>query len=190
MENRTITNRIVIHHTVSSPSTTMEQVEQWHKSQGFACIGYHKFIEMDGTVKTGRPDWAVGAHAIGANNDSIGICLAGNFEEAPPTSFQMKALADTIKDIRRVYGNIPYIGHKDVDPINHPTACPGKLFPWEDLKQRLEVNTVAEEDWKKNIMSSAQAKGLVEGGKHKPDEPASKWFVLQIALAVLKLLGK
>lgn len=86
MENRTITNRIVIHHTVSPASTTMEQVDQWHKNQGFACIGYHKFIEMDGTVKTGRPDWAVGAHAIGANNDSIGICLAGNFEEAPPTS--------------------------------------------------------------------------------------------------------
>lgn len=143
LKNRNYTKRIVIHHSASPPDTTMEQVDQWHRNRGFTKIGYHYFLESDGTVKIGRPDWAVGAHAIGANFDSLGICLAGNFEEAPPTQAQMKALAELIKDdIRKAYGNIPYIGHKDVDPKGHPTACPGKLFPWEELEKLLGYKEV------------------------------------------------
>lgn len=182
MDTRTVTNRIVIHHSASPATTTMEQVDQWHKNQGFSMIGYHFFIESTGMIREGRAIWAVGAHAIGANNDSVGICLAGNFEEAPPTHEQIKALAATIKDIRRLYGEIPYIGHFQVDPANHPTACPGALFPWDDLaKEFEEVKPMAAEDWKVQIMQDAKAAGLITG-EHDPDEPAPKWFVLAVAL--------
>jgi len=120
----------------------MEQVNEWHKNLGWGMIGYHYFIEYDGTVKDGRPDWAVGAHAIGANYDALGICLAGNFEEALPSREQIVSLAATIEDIRRAYGNIPYIGHNEVDPVNYPTACPGALFPWNELNQLLRREAV------------------------------------------------
>lgn len=44
--------------------------------------------------------------------------------------------------------------------------------------------------WKTDIMNEAVKLGLIESGAHKPDEPAQKWFVLKVALTVLKKLGK
>jgi len=167
----------------------MEQVDSWHKNKGWTMIGYHYFIEADGKTKIGRPDWAVGAHAIGANFDSLGICLAGNFETAPPTQAQMTALAGLIKDIRKAYGNIPVIGHFQVDPKKHPTACPGKLFPWGDMKESAEAEPVSEWGAKKqSIVLEAKNKELITG-EHNPDDPAPKWFVLQVALNVMKKSG-
>jgi len=119
----------------------------------------------------------------------MGICLAGNFEQAPPTEEQITALAATIKSIRKLYGDIPYEGHKDVDPKEHPTACPGRLFPWDELKKELTEEAVPMDNWKNVIILDAKAKGLISG-EHNPDDPAGKWFVLQVALNVLKKLGK
>jgi len=189
MDTRTVTNRIVIHHSASPANTTMEQVDQWHRNQGFSMIGYHYFIEADGTAREGRAVWAVGAHAIGANNDSVGICLAGNFEEAPPTPAQIVSLAATIRDVRRLYGNIPYMGHKDVDPENHPTACPGALFPWDDLAKEFEEAEPVAENWEVQIMQDAKTAGLISG-EHNPDDPSPKWFVLAVALKLLELMKK
>ena len=133
MQNRLLTNKIVIHHSASPVSTTMEQVDGWHRNQGFSMIGYHYFIEADGEVRIGRPDWAIGAHALSANKDGLGICLAGNFEEAPPLPIQIISLVSLIKEIRMAYGDIPVVRHSDVDP----TACPGALFPYELVLERL-----------------------------------------------------
>lgn len=165
LRNRDKTERIIIHHAASSPDATMEQEDAYHRSLGWACLGYHYFIEQDGKVKIGRPDWAVGAHAINANYDSLGVCLAGNFEITPPTSSQMDALAGLILDIRRVYGNIPYQGHNTVDPVNHPTACPGALFPWDDLAKRLEVNPV-EITTVADALRVLQAKGIINSPEY------------------------
>ena len=46
----------------------------------------------------------------------------------------MIALAKLIKELRSRYGDLTVIGHRDV----MATACPGKNFPWADLKRRLE----------------------------------------------------
>lgn len=141
---RNKTERIIVHHSAGSPNTTREQIDEQHKKQGFGMIGYHYVIEKDGTTQIGRPDWAVGAHALGANYDSIGICLPGNFQGTLPTEAQIKSLAALIKQIRNLYGEIPYQGHNAVDPVNHPTACPGKMFPWAELKRRLEEETLSD----------------------------------------------
>jgi len=165
MDTRTTTKRIVVHHSASPANTTRDQVDQWHRNRGFTMIGYHKLIEQNGAVKEGRPEWSVGAHAIGANGDSIGICLAGNFEEAPPTESQIVALVSTIKDIRNKYGNIPIIGHSKVDPVNHPTACPGALFPWDDLRQRLE-GKVLEVKTVKEAVAVLRAQGAINSPEY------------------------
>jgi hypothetical protein len=78
-----------------------------------------------------------GAHAPVANADGIGIALAGDFTSARPAPEQMQSLAWLIGDIRRRYGNIPVIGHKDVDV----TACPGSMFPWAELEGLLETGS-------------------------------------------------
>ena len=129
----------MIHHSASSPQTTVDDIHRWHQARGWSGIGYHYYIAGDGTVWQGRPEWTQGAHAYQdasheANTDGIGICLGGNFETGPgPTEAQLQALAELILDIRTRYSNIPVIGHRDVQA----TACPGKLFPWADLTARI-----------------------------------------------------
>lgn len=132
------TRRIVIHHSVSSPATSVDEIHRWHLARGWSGIGYHYYIDGSGGVWQGRPEWTQGAHAYQdaqheANTDGIGICLGGNFEQASPAKAQVQSLAELILDIRTRYKDIPVIGHKDVQA----TACPGKLFPWADLTARL-----------------------------------------------------
>ncbi len=76
-----------------------------------------------------------GAHAgIGAyNQQGIGVCLVGNFDKRPPTSAQLASLKRLVATLTAEYG-IPVkqvVRHGDVKA----TACPGKLFPMQELMQ-------------------------------------------------------
>lgn len=97
---------LIIHHTGGTDTNpkedtshhTFEIVNEWHKklwnfksSLGFY-IGYHYFIDKNGKVTQGRADTDEGAHTIGKNNSSLGICLAGNFDVTTPTQAQITAL--------------------------------------------------------------------------------------------------
>lgn len=60
----------------------------------------------------------------------------------------------------------------------------------EGIKNYLGIeddNSVA--DWKQNIIYEAKEAGIISGD-HNPDDTAAKWFVLGIALAVLKKVLK
>lgn len=56
-------------------------IDRWHRHRGFAGIGYHYVITLDGTVETGRPYTAVGAHAIGWNTRAVGVCYIGGLND-------------------------------------------------------------------------------------------------------------
>lgn len=56
------------------------EIDGWHRERGWSGIGYHYVIKRDGELETGRPLDKVGAHAVGANGDSIGVCLMGTRE--------------------------------------------------------------------------------------------------------------
>jgi len=104
-------------------------VHSWHLANGWSDIGDHYLIRMDGSVERGRPEDAVGAHAKRHNDDSIGVCLAGNIDLKPPTVAQMVKLVEIIWDIRSRYGELSLLKHSDVGS----TACPGRLFSWDWL---------------------------------------------------------
>jgi len=179
------TKRIVIHHSASDLKTTIEDIHRWHLEKNWAGIGYHYVIYPDGTIYRGRPEWARGAHAWQdekheANTNGLGICLIGNFEIGKPTEEQINSLVWLIHDIWNRYPGIQVIGHKDV----MPTACPGKNFPWEELKERLEGKEMAEQ-WKLDIIENAKKEGIITSD-HEPDAPATKWFVLAVVLNLLK----
>lgn len=180
--NRTLTKRIVIHHSAST-DVSAATIHQWHLSKGWSGIGYHYVIRSSGSIERGRPEWARGAHAPPANDDSIGICLAGNFDTSVPATAQMDALELLIKDIRKRYQSaLPVLGHKDL----MSTACPGSQFPWIDLETRLkEADSV--ESWKTDIINNAKKQGLITSD-HNPDDTATKWFVLAVALNLLKII--
>ena len=70
----------IILHCASTPEGkdfTVQDIDKWHKQRGFKKIGYHYVIYRDGTIKKGRLDNEIGAHCLGHNKDSIGICYIG-----------------------------------------------------------------------------------------------------------------
>ncbi len=142
MKQRNKTNRFIIHHSASAevPAST---IHQWHLNQGWSGIGYHFVIRQNGDIERGRAENLIGAHAGEKGNpDSIGIVLTGNFETGKPTTAQMESLVWLLKDyLFPKYGVKPVIGHKDV----MATACPGKNFPWDELRKRLEDDEMAVE---------------------------------------------
>lgn len=72
-------NKIIIHcsDTPYGKDFSASDIDGWHRERGFSCIGYHYVIRLDGTVEIGRPLTSIGAHCIGHNFDSIGICYIG-----------------------------------------------------------------------------------------------------------------
>ncbi|MGG7178167.1 peptidoglycan recognition protein family protein [Clostridium paraputrificum] len=123
---------LVYHHTASSEDTP-EGINKTHIDNGWGGIGYHYYIRKDGSIYKGRPEGAVGAHAIGRNRDSIGICLEGNFEKTKPTEEQLNSIVKLSVDMIIKYNIGSSIGHKDV----YETLCPGKKFPMDDIKNRV-----------------------------------------------------
>ena len=101
-------------------------------------IGYHIGIERvydDYEVLMGRMFNRGGAHAVGYNDKSIGICCVGNYDLMPPPEPLLERLTVVCKFLMPLY-NIPIEkikGHRDVAN----KTCPGKLFDLDKFKERL-----------------------------------------------------
>jgi len=117
--------QIIIHASYSPTHLDIgaDTIRQWHLERGFDDIGYHYVIRRDGTVEKGRPLEYIGAHCLGQNSDSIGICLVGGWEEKfDYTQFQMRALDDLVSSLLDTYGTIKKIaGHNE---YTRKKACP------------------------------------------------------------------
>lgn len=122
---RSKTRYIILHH--SAGSTDVKSVHNQHKRQGYIGIGYHYFIDDDGNIYSGRADNTVGAHCIGYNNESIGICFNGNFEIKKTDDKQIKAGLWLVSYLKDKYFGLKIIRHSDA----YKTLCPGKYFPFE-----------------------------------------------------------
>ncbi len=76
-------NRDVIVHCSATPyerEYDAVDIHGWHLDQGWAGIGYHFVILVDGTIQYGRDMACEGAHASGYN-DRVGICLIGGTDD-------------------------------------------------------------------------------------------------------------
>jgi len=118
---------IVVHHSASAQTTTLEDIRSWHIARCFSDIGYHFVIEHDGRVRHGRPVSQMGAHAKGANRGSLGVCVVGdNTSPLKAWNEQQKlSLARLVDALRLVY-DIPLElvkGHREVGTTK--TECPG-----------------------------------------------------------------
>lgn len=117
--------KIIIHHTAGSRWEDIEQIHQGHLMQGWAGVGYHYLIKYDGSVEKGRPNGAVGAHCQGQNAASLGVAVAGNCEEVPPSEAQKESLIELIQILRDAYPEIREVkGHN----FYSATACPGRYL--------------------------------------------------------------
>jgi len=125
--------RIIIHHSGTDTGDVHTFRNHHVNVNGWNDVGYHYVITREGALQKGRAENVVGAHTLGHNQDTIGICLVGNFNNYTPNDQQINTLIKIIKDIRSRYGDIPVGYHRDFGS----TSCPGNLFPVDLINQRL-----------------------------------------------------
>lgn len=107
------------HHTAAD-------IDRWHRARGFKCIGYHYVVQLDGTVEKGRPEGRMGAHCLGHNRGTIGVCYIGGLEtdgHTPAdtrTPQQRQALTALVTTLRTRYPGMKVWGHRDFAA----KACP------------------------------------------------------------------
>lgn len=147
-------NEIIVHCSATKPDwflhkTAMEkrnEIERWHvEDNKWAGIGYHFLIDRDGTVVKGRDldgdgdvFEEIGAHTLGHNKETIGVCLIGGFgssEFDDPhkhfTGVQLTALRNLIDSIEDELGDLKLSGHNEYAA----KACPGfQVRRWYEAK--------------------------------------------------------
>lgn len=116
---RTI-NKLIVHCTATKAgqAVTVEEIRRWHLQRGFADIGYHFVVYVDGSVHAGRPVDKAGAHTSGYNTNSIGICYVGGLDSAGKpadtrTAAQKRALRELLRDLKGVYPKATIHGHRE-----------------------------------------------------------------------------
>jgi N-acetylmuramoyl-L-alanine amidase len=113
-----------------------------HMQNGLA---YH-FVIGNGT-STGDGEIEVGdrwrrqingghVHSDYLNNIALGICLVGDFNRDQPTGRQLEACEELINYLRKRCGKIDahyavVRPHRDVNPPQWATDCPGDAFPYQ-----------------------------------------------------------
>lgn len=119
---------IIVHCTATPEgrAVSVADVDRWHRERGFASIGYHYLVYLDGTVHAGRPVERIGAHCKGHNSASVGVCYVGGLASdcATPkdtrTAAQKTALSRLITKLKSEYPGAKVYGHRDFAA----KACP------------------------------------------------------------------
>jgi len=152
LEPPTYTNvtHLIIHHSAGSNTSNnwkgiVASIFDFHVyTNGWQDIGYNWLIDPTGVLYEGRGggENIRGAHMCGYNNNTMGVCLLGNYESTEPTDEIMTTLrsllaykackesisADGSSNILSHTGHMHHIsGHKEGCSPNY-TECPGKFL--------------------------------------------------------------
>jgi len=124
---------IILHHSLTKdgPTVNWQAIRRYHVYDlGWTEIGYNYGIELIGTgyeILLGRFEGTIGAHTIGHNTHSIGICFIGNFDKDSPDMAQWNTGVELCANIAlRCHISVENIkGHNHYAPYK---TCPGKRF--------------------------------------------------------------
>jgi len=97
-------NGFVLHHSLTQDgqSVSWPAIRRHHTTvKGWLDIGYHVGVELAGAeyeALLGRPWDMEGAHCPqdAMNSHTLGVCLVGDFDKAPPPREQMVVLFDRV----------------------------------------------------------------------------------------------
>lgn len=119
--------RLIIHHSASSRETTVETLTEWHKARGFETCGYHRVVDSNGTLHATRELTVQGAHALGCNHDSWGICVTGDNTHSDRmwSEVQIEALERFVDAACDLVPGLVVCGHRDAKGSKTATECPG-----------------------------------------------------------------
>lgn len=119
---------IILHCSATAEGLdfSVRDIRAWHKAQGWADVGYHYVVRLDGTVQEGRPLDQAGAHCKGHNAASIGICYIGGLAadgrtpKDTRTTAQRAAIRALVTRLRRQFPAATVHGHNEFAA----KACP------------------------------------------------------------------
>ena len=121
--------KIIVHcsATREQEDISASTIKRWHtKDRGWSDIGYHYVIHLDGTIVKGRKDDVVGAHCLGHNANSLGVCYIGGLDQDGHTAKdtrtpeQKVALESLLKTLTLTHSEAVVYGHRDFSD----KACP------------------------------------------------------------------
>lgn len=125
------TKYLVTHHSASGNSFTVAQCAQVAKSQGWNG-DYHFVIYRNGEIHTDTRFPEIGTHALSLNQQSVGVCMIGNFTADMPTAAQVESHYKLQLWLESIGWNLTNIRHRDIKNITGvakaATACPGDAF--------------------------------------------------------------
>jgi N-acetylmuramoyl-L-alanine amidase len=135
-------NKLIIHHSLTKDGKVNDwaAIRRYHvEVNKWADIGYHYGIELVGdkyVIQKGRAEWRVGAHALGMNSKSLGICVVGNYDLAEPPEAALNLLANLCARLCKKYKLKP----ADIE-THHKYAsyksCPGTKFSMDKLRAKV-----------------------------------------------------
>lgn len=123
----------IVLHNADASKCTIQDIHAWHLANGWAGCGYHYLVRKDGSIYTGRPENAIGAHCPGENDHSIGICAEGKYMVEQMPQVQKQAIIELSTYIKKKYGINKVGGHKEF----YSTDCPGTNYPLVEIKNAI-----------------------------------------------------
>ena len=131
-------NEIIVHcsATREGQEISVDTIRQWHIRRGWSDIGYHFVIYLDGSVHEGRPLERIGAHTIGHNRNSIGVCYTGGMNKEytkakdTRTTAQKESLKKLLMSYKNKYKDIKIYGHSDFANKACPSFDATSEYKW------------------------------------------------------------
>lgn len=145
---------IILHHSLTADGSTVswDAIRRYHvQERGWDDVGYHFGIEQIGDryeILVGRMLTETGAHCkeLAMNVVGLGICLVGNFDDAPPSGAQLVVLRKLVKSLQEVFGiqTSHVLGHREIGKLSgfdwtagQYKSCPGRQFDLNAFRSRL-----------------------------------------------------
>ena len=139
---------LIVHHS-ATPNGNATKIDAYHRRERRMENGlaYHFLIgngtdSDDGEIEIG-PRWTKQLHgghvaSLSYNENSLGICLIGNFEKQRPTERQLAALIELLSHLKNdLIGGKPRLFlHREVK--GEHTLCPGRNFPAKRIHRIFE----------------------------------------------------
>lgn len=122
-------NKLIVHCSATREAlpVSLKTIKSWHvDGNGWADVGYHYIVHLDGKISKGRDDSVLGAHTKGHNTDSLGICYTGGMDKDNKhpkdtrTCAQKESLSALLLTLKNLYRDSVVHSHNDFSN----KACP------------------------------------------------------------------
>ena len=105
----------------------------------FGFTGYHYYITRDGQTYQTRHEQLVGAHAVGYNQHSLGVCYEGGLDEHgnaadTRTPRQKRALLKLLKKLKAAHPDARILGHRDLPDVHKDCPCFDAVAEYKNLQ--------------------------------------------------------